>query len=87
MFTVLNLLLCTSCDPCTMNCHCRRGAVLVPAPKDAPTPAQGHAYVRSHTSEAGHLGHRTGRATCMQSKQHAVKAIDWLPCMQVVARP
>jgi hypothetical protein len=43
--------------------------------------------VRSRTSEAGHLGHRTGHAICMQSKQHAVKAIDWLPCMQVVARP
>jgi hypothetical protein len=25
MFTVLNLLLCTSCDPCTMNYHYRCG--------------------------------------------------------------
>jgi hypothetical protein len=41
MFTVLNLLLCTSCDPCAMNGHCRRGVVPVPAPKGAPTPAQG----------------------------------------------
>jgi hypothetical protein len=49
--------------------------------------------VRSRTSEAGHLGHRTGHAICMQSKQHAVsqskrltgcRACKWLHVVDVI---
>jgi hypothetical protein len=54
MFTVFNLLLCTSCDPCAMNCHCCRSAVPVPAPKGAPAATSAETEV--HTS----LQHSSG---------------------------